>query len=78
MAEFIGFVETETPRAFLFQDHFWSRPDWLPKSQVTVFRRDETAEVVIDASDWICKQKEIREFTHRDESEGVVQEKSGG
>lgn len=73
--EFIGYVTTETPRALLFQDHFWENPDWMPKSQITITRSESTNEVQIDASPWICKQKCIIEYSYRDASEGVPQGK---
>ena len=74
MAEFVGYVVTETPRAFLFQDHFWENPDWLPKSQITTYREDNTTEVRVSASPWICKQKCITEYTYRGADEGIPQE----
>lgn len=66
MAEqFLGFIAAETPKAILFQDHFWHEPDWMPKSQITMVRQEETHEVVIVATPWICGQKNIREFEER-------------
>lgn len=62
---FVGYIETETDRAFFFQDHYWSAPDWLPKSQLTVFRGHDTHEVRLLASAWICEQKKIKEFENR-------------
>lgn len=63
MAErFIGYIEVETTKAILFWDHFWHRPDWMPKSQITMQRDEMSTEVVVDASPWICKQKGVREF----------------
>jgi hypothetical protein len=59
---FIGYVEVETAKALLFQDHFWHEPDWMPKSQVEVMRDIESNEVVLEASNWICKQKGASEF----------------
>lgn len=66
---FIGFVETETDRAILFQDHFWGRSDWFPKSQIDVLREDDTHEVRILASAWICNAKQINEFQYRSTEE---------
>lgn len=62
---FIGYVWAETQRAFLFQDHFWHEADWMPKSQVTTIRHEETHEVVLVASTWICSQKGVKEFEER-------------
>jgi len=59
---FIGYVETETDKALFFQDHFWQEPGWMPKSQIDIFRENDTIEIVIDASDWICGKKGIQEF----------------
>ncbi len=70
--EFIGYVVAETQRAVLFHDHYWENPDWMPKSQVTFHRSDDTPEVVIKASQWICGQKKIQEFAHRDATQGVT------
>ena len=78
MAEFEGYIITETPRAFLFHCHYWEHPDWMPKSQITTYRDEGTAEVVIDASPWICKQKCIVEYSHRGADEGVPQEEKDG
>ncbi len=67
MARFIGYVVASTDRAVLFLDHFWSAPDWMPKSQITVLPRDfDSMEVQLDASPWICNQKGIREFQYRE------------
>lgn len=66
MAEqFIGYVEVEMPKAVFFKDHYWEKPDWMPKSQIEMVEFDDTMEVVITATSWICKQKDIREFEER-------------
>lgn len=71
MAEtFTGYVEAETQKAFLFQDHFWHSPDWMPKSQVDVVRYDDTHEITLVAQPWICGQKGIRECVERVEADG--------
>lgn len=59
---FIGYIEAETGRAFLFRDHFWEKPDWMPKSQITTVRDPDSMEVTLEASAWICGQKQIKEF----------------
>lgn len=59
---FIGFIEVETDRALLFQDHFWHEPDWMPKSQVEIMREYDTHEVKLIATAWICEKKELKEF----------------
>jgi len=66
---FIGYLEDETDKAYLFQDHYWSGSDWLPKSQVDIIRSDETFEVKLLASPWICSKKEIQEFKYRSAEE---------
>lgn len=63
--QFIGYILATTDRALLFQDHFWHEPGWLPKSQVTVIRDDETMETKLVASPWICKAKNLQEFEER-------------
>jgi len=68
--QFIGYVVAETPRAFLFLDHFWDDPEWMPKSQSTLVRFEGTHEVVLSASKWICEQKQLEEFVERVAPEG--------
>ena len=63
--EFIGYIEFESHRAFLFQGHYWTGPLWLPKSQVTVTRYDDTPEVRMLASSWICGKNNVKENEHR-------------
>lgn len=65
MPKFIGYVVAETDRALLFQDHYWTAPDWMPKSQVEQYRDpDAPMELQLEASAWICGQKNIKEFRH--------------
>ena len=59
---FVGLVEVETPRALLFQDHFWHEPKWFPKSQVKQTLQVDSLEVIIDASSWICGKNDLSEF----------------
>lgn len=66
---FIGYIESETARAVLLWEHYWASPDWFPKSQIDILRTDDTPEVRIVASNWICEQKKIREFAYRSEKE---------
>jgi hypothetical protein len=66
--QFIGYVEVETDRAYLFQDHYWDEPDWMPKTQVEVLRNYDTSEVQILATSWICSKKGLREFESREAS----------
>lgn len=63
--QFIGYIIGHTERAILFQDHFWHEPDWMPRSQVDLYFDSESIEVTMQASQWICKQKEISEFQER-------------
>jgi hypothetical protein len=60
---FEGFIQAETQRAYLFHCHYWESADWMPKSQVDTIKFEDTHEVVIIASSWICNQKNIDEFT---------------
>ena len=62
MTQFIGYMEHETARAWLFQDHFWHEPTWLPKSQTTVERFDDTHEIIVTCTNWISEQKNLVEF----------------
>lgn len=63
--QFIGFIEAETQRAYLFQDHFWHGPEWLPKSQAEVVEQEGSHEVVIFASSWISSRADLTEFAER-------------
>lgn len=63
---FEGYIVETTARAVLFHCHYWERSDWMPKSQITIQREEDTDEVRVLASSWICKQKELAEFQHRD------------
>lgn len=69
MMEFIGYIIHDTGKAILFHDHYWSAPDWMPKSQITIHTEIDTHEVRLVASDWISKQKGIREFEYREVQE---------
>lgn len=66
---FIGYAVANTPKAILFQDHFWHTPSWMPKSQIEVFREDDTEELIVKATPWICKQKRLDEFTEYSEED---------
>jgi hypothetical protein len=61
--EFIGYVLHETGRAILFQDHYWTGPNWMPKSQTTLFTEPDTDEVRLHATEWICGKNNVVEFT---------------
>lgn len=69
MTQFIGYVEHETGRAILFQDHFWHAPTWLPKSQSTVIRFEDTHEIIVTCSNWISVQKNLVEFAEVEQHE---------
>lgn len=62
---FIGYIETDTDRAILFLDHYWGMSEWFPKTQIDIFRHEDTHEVIVHASSWICEQKSLKEFTFR-------------
>ena len=64
---FIGYVEAETDRALLFQDHWWHYAEWLPKTQISVLHDFDTHEVMVQASPWICGVKNLIEFKERKE-----------
>lgn len=65
--EFIGRLFFQTAKAILFQDHFWTAAEWMPKSQIRNESDPETPdEIKITAAQWICTQKNIREFEHID------------
>lgn len=70
MTEFVGYIEHETGRAWLFQDHFWHEPTWLPKSQTTVTRFEGTHEISVSCTNWISVQKKLNEFTEIVKHEG--------
>ena len=59
---FVGNVIMRTAKAVLFQANSWHCPCWLPMSQITVTPVDDE-EVIVTASDWICGQKGVSEFT---------------
>lgn len=65
-SRFIGYITHETHRAFQFWDHFWEAPEWLPKSQSSVRRSEESMEVVIDVKDWLCEKNNFQEFEYQD------------
>lgn len=68
---FIGKVLWWTPRAMLFQDHFWHEPEWYPLSQIEVKSVDlDHMEYIIVASNWITQQKGIYEFAERIPNDG--------
>lgn len=70
---FVGTVVARTARAILFHGTHWHCPCWLPVSQITETKIDEE-EVLVTASDWICKQKGVSEFQ---EVECPVEETDG-
>jgi len=57
----IGYIVAESNRAVLFQDHYWDEPDWMPKTQAAIVRDPDTHEVQLSCSDWISRQKELKE-----------------
>lgn len=63
---FEGFVHVSTMRAILFQSHYWEHAHWFPRSQIEEVPTQDDMEVVIDASDWICRMKGVQEFTYHD------------
>ena len=67
--QFIGYVIGYTNRAVLFQDHYWHKPDWMPRSQIQLYFDPDSIEATVYATPWICKQKEISESQERTEEE---------
>jgi len=63
MSQFTGYVIVETQRAFMFQDHFWHIPEWVPKSQTTVINGHADAEITIKLAGWLVKKNGWKEFT---------------
>ena len=66
---FEGVTVMTTARAILFHGNYWEDPQWMPRSQCEILRCWTTGETIITASDWICGQKGLREFEHREKEE---------
>lgn len=62
MHTFEGIVHAATPRAFLFQSHYWCAPQWLPFSQTTLVKEHKD-EVVIKIAGWLANKNGFVEFT---------------
>lgn len=66
---FEGIIIANTLKSILFHCWYWDEPDWMPKSQIDVLREEDTNEVRVLASDWICGQKGLKEFEYRPKKE---------
>lgn len=60
---FEGYVEARSPKAMLFQSHYWEAPVWFPTSQIEV-EHEESGGVVVRVKDWLTRKRGILEFTH--------------
>lgn len=67
--QFEGYIQGETHKAFLFWCHYWQSPGWMPKSQIDTIKYEDTHEVLIIASPWICDKKGLNEFTYMETEE---------
>ena len=70
---FIGYIHIESIKAVYFQDHFREEPEWLPKSQIIIHRSEDTDEVYVEISQWLCGQSGWEEHTGVDETRDEVQ-----
>lgn len=73
MNSFLGYIVHETQKAILFWDHFWHCADWMPKSQIIINRSDETVEVEVVATNWICEVKGVEEFKERENDDDAAE-----
>jgi hypothetical protein len=60
---FEGYVHMQTARALLFQSHYWEAPMWIPLSQAEVEKDFDSLETVVHVKDWLCRKKNLLEFT---------------
>ena len=60
---FEGIILVSSPRAVLFQSHFWEAPLWFPLSQMDIQRFEDSFECVVKVKDWLCRKKNLYEFT---------------
>lgn len=66
---FEGFILVRTPKAILFNGHFWEGPLWFPTSQIDIVSGIDCLESVIHVKSWLCQKRGIHEFTHYSEEE---------
>lgn len=57
-----GQVEHSTTRAILFKGTGWSKPMWLPRSQIEISEVDE-GEFQVAIRAWLAEKSNIREDT---------------
>jgi hypothetical protein len=65
---FEGYEIARSPKAILFQSHYWDGALWVPVSQAEI-EREEGGSLVIRIKDWLTKKRGIAEFTHYTEEE---------
>lgn len=59
---FEGYIHARSPKAVLFQGHYWEDGTWLPLSQIEV-KEDENSHVVV-VKEWLCAKNNLAEFEH--------------
>lgn len=59
---FVGYPIAETGKAILFEDHFGEEPFFIPKSQVTIHRFEDTHEIMVDFTDWFAGVRGVKEY----------------
>lgn len=63
LTTFEGYVHFSTPKAILFQSHYWEAPMWLPLSQIFAESEVDSMETVVKVKDWLVGKKGLLEFT---------------
>lgn len=71
---FEGYVLARSPKAVLFQGHYWGSGLWFPVSQIQVIE-DGPMSVVMRVKDWLAGKRDIREFETYNEEE--IRERAG-
>lgn len=69
MPMFEGYIVANVGKAVLFHGNYWEEPEWMPKSQIDILRDEDSAEIRVLTSRWICDQKGLKEFTYRPKKE---------
>lgn len=57
---FEGYVLARSPKAVLFQGHYWGGALWLPISQIQM-EPDGPVSVVVQMKDWLAGKRDLRE-----------------
>lgn len=66
---FEGLIWFITPKAILFQSHYWEGPLWFPMSQVEIIHNWDSEEKVVIVQPWLCNKRKIHEFVFYSEEE---------